>query len=412
MTEAADTPNAWWSAEDVGDVAQMLAARRSRLWQLVEPDELATWVFADPAPAPLDPSPSPAPAAGDWAAGLDVAGRGAWALAGWVVRTAVPMAAVTAGDHWILSRLDDRRPTVLRLTVGMLELLGLHETGDRVWLRVHAAPILAAMESGAVDLAEWDRRGIDLPGDRTRTLAEEKLLIYAPDVDTAWWLLWQPAVMAGLRLLACWVAAGGYSFREKYRPEVAGRAWLAGEALVERGSDADSGEPAVGPSVRGFDRPYSGATVIADLPAQRSFDAAAYRAGVIEHDRLCRLLIAQVDRSGMRAGAGLAGIDVDLAWRDGGGRQFIAEVKSVNGGNEVEQLRLGLGQVLEYRHRLAAAGVPASAVLLVSTCTDARWRDVCGENGVLLLSGEDEGTWTERLRAEFALQGGEQPTVG
>ena len=32
--------------------------------------------------------------------------------------------------------------------------------------------------------------------------------------------------------------------------------------------------------------------------------------------------------AGTRAGAGLAGVQVDLAWRDADGRQFIAEVKS------------------------------------------------------------------------------------
>lgn len=41
----------------------------------------------------------------------------------------------------------------------------------------------------------------------------------------------------------------------------------------------------------------------------------------------------------------------DLAWQ-ANGTIFVAEVKSITDDNEEEQLRLGLGQVLRYRHRL------------------------------------------------------------
>ncbi|WP_446210113.1 hypothetical protein [Micromonospora sp. IBSANI012] len=379
----------WWTEADIDEVTEMLASRRSRLWQLVAPADLAAWVFADSAPAPLDPPPVDFD--GDWSSGLDESGRQAWALAGWVARTVVPEAADTAGRYWILSQLDDVSSSVLRLTVGVLEILGLYESGEAVWLRVHAAPVGLAMETGAADLEEWGRRGVEVLEDGTKTLADEKLLLRCPDLDTARWLLRQPPVIAGLRLLSCWVAAGPYSFEGRYRPEIVGRAWRASEYMPTDGSQEASDAEV------GFDRPYTGATVTADLPAQRSFDADAYRAGVGDHDRLCRSLIAHLAASGVRAGAGLAGVNVDLAWRNADGRQFIAEVKSVYAGNQVEQLRLGLGQVLEYRHRLAARGVPVTAALLVSTCSDPTWRDVCGDSGVILLPGDDERRWTEAL---------------
>ncbi|MFC0003624.1 hypothetical protein [Micromonospora siamensis] len=372
-------------------MAEMLASRRSRLWQLVTPADLAAWVFAGPAPSPLDPPPVGFD--GDWASGLDETGRQAWALAGWVARMVVPDAANTAGKYWILSHLDDARPAKLRLTVGVLEILGLYDTGGEVWLRSHAAPIVSAMDVGAVDLHEWERRGIEMREDGTKTLAEEKVFLSCPDLETARWLLRHPPVIAGLRLLCCWVAAGPYSFEGRYRPEVVARAWWASELLP--GDDVD---PLPGGGV-GFDRPYTGATVTADLPAQRSFDVDAYRAGVDEHDRLCRSLIAHLAGSGIAVGSGLAGVNVDLAWRDVDGHQFIAEVKSVAVGNEVEQLRLGLGQVLEYRHRLAARGVAATAVLLVSRCTDPVWRAICAGSGVLLLAGDDQPTWLAKLEA-------------
>jgi hypothetical protein len=54
----------------------------------------------------------------------------------------------------------------------------------------------------------------------------------------------------------------------------------------------------------------------------------------------------------------------DLAW-EAHGTVFVAEVKSVTDGNEQEQLRLGLGQVLRYRHRLRGLGhEPVVAVLV------------------------------------------------
>ncbi|MEH0841077.1 hypothetical protein V6U81_01610 [Micromonospora sp. CPCC 205711] len=383
LTEESTGAN-WWTAAEVAETAEMLASRRSRLWQRVAPEDLAAWVFADPDPVPLQPAPSDVGT--DWATGRNRTARRAWGLAGWVARTAIPEAAATAGKTWHLSYLENDGPAVLRLTVGVLEILGLYEAGGVVWLRVHAGPIVLAMDAGVADLEEWGRRGIDVERDGTKTLAEEKLLLTCPDLDTAFWLLQQPSVVAGLRLLSSWVAAGPYPFEGRYRPEVAGRAWQASASLdpSDRGDGRD----------QGYDRPYAGPAMTADLPTQRSFDAAAYGAGVAEHDRLCRLLIDHLLRSGVRAGAGLVGIPVDLAWRDSAGRPIIAEVKSVVGDNEVEQLRLGLGQVLEYRHRLAARSVPVTAVLLVSRCGDLAWWDICAGGDVVLLSAEDPTTWT------------------
>ncbi|MGC4763565.1 hypothetical protein ACLQ20_11995 [Micromonospora sp. DT46] len=387
-----------WSADDVEELTEILAVRRSRLWQLTPPADLAAWVFADPEPAPLDPVP--AAVDGHWADGLDEPQRAAWALAGWVARMTVPEAASTAGRHWLLSRVTEGHGPLLRLTVGVLETLGVYESGEEVWLRVAGAPIVLAMDAGAVDLEEWGRRGIDMQEDRTKTLAEEKLLLTCPDIDTALWLLRQPPVIAAARMLNAWVAAGPFSFGSRYRPEVAGRAWRAAETLLAGAAPAETG------GERGFDREYAGSAVPADLSVQRSFDADAYLAGVSEHDRLCRALIDHLAAEGVRVGAGLHGVPVDLAWRDTDGRQFVAEVKSVVGDNEVAQLRLGLGQVLEYRHRLAARGIVATPVLIVSTCTDQAWSAICGDNRVILLQGQGTSDWTA------ALTKGRRPDAG
>ncbi|GHJ17074.1 hypothetical protein [Micromonospora sp. AKA38] len=389
MTNVSDSKT-WWTAADVEDVAEMLSARRSRLWQMLHPTDLAAWVFAEPVVAPL--APAPADAEEDWAAGLDQSRRRAWAIAGWVARTVVPEAARTAGRYWILSRLDDGGTPMLRLTVGVLEILGLYESGAALWLRLHAAPIGLVVETGGIDLEEWQRWGIEVLDDDTKTLAEEKLLIRCPDLDTALWLLRQPPVVAGLRLLSCWLAAGPFSFGGRYRADVVARAWQAAEWLTGDATEATTTDP------QGFDRPYTRAAASAGLPAQRAFDAERYRAGVDEHDRLCRSLLDHLASIGVPCGTGLRGVPVDLAWRDSDGRQFIAEVKSIVGGNDVEQLRLGLGQVLEYRHRLVTRDLPVHAVLLVSGDTESVWWDICAENGVILLAGDEPSSrWAELL---------------
>ncbi|MFC0505720.1 hypothetical protein [Micromonospora costi] len=392
---------AWWSADDVEELTEILAARRSRLWQLTQPGDVSAWVFADPEPAPLDPPP--AGVDGDWDDGLDEPQRAAWALAGWMARMTVPEAASTAGRHWLLSRVNDGHGPLLRLTVGVLETFGAYESGEEVWLRVAGAPIGLAMDIGAVNLEEWGRRGIELLEDRTKTLAEEKMLLTCPDIDTALWLLRQPPVMAAARMLNAWVAAGPFSFEGRYRAEVVGRAWRAAETLLAGAAPVEIG------GGRGFDREYVAPAAPADPPAQRSFDADAYRAGVREHDRLCRALINHLIAEGVRVGAGLHGVPVDLAWRDADGRQFIAEVKSVAEVSEVEQLRLGLGQVLEYRHRLAARGIDATPVLVVSRCTDQAWQAICGDNHVILLDGDGTADWRAALtkgRPPHALKAG------
>lgn len=391
-------PTGLWSADDVAELTEILAARRSRLWQLTQPADLAAWVFADPEPAPSDPPPAGLDS--HWADGLDERQRAAWALAGWVARMTVPEAALTAGRHWLLSRVTEGRGPLLRLTVGVLEALGVYESGEALWLRVAGAPVVLAMDAGAADLEEWGRRGIDVREDRTKTLAEEKLLLTCPDIDTALWLLRQPPVIAAARMLNAWLTAGPFPFESRYRPQAAGRAWRAAETLLAGATPADIG------GERGFDREYAAPAVPADLPAQRSYDADAYRAGVSEHDRLCRALIDHLAAEGVRAGAGLHGVPVDLAWRDADGRQFIAEVKSVVGDHEVEQLRLGLGQVLEYRHRLAARGIVATPVLVVSNCADPAWPAICGDNQVILLAGQTTPGWAA------ALTRGRQPDAG
>src|SRR5262249_2616615 len=76
--------------------------------------------------------------------------------------------------------------------------------------------------------------------------------------------------------------------------------------------------------------------------------------------------------------------DWDLAfWH--GSTFVVAEVKSLNRTNEERQLRLGLGQLLRYRHRLAAHHETVRAMLVTDRePVDQSWREVCNGVGVEL----------------------------
>ena len=77
----------------------------------------------------------------------------------------------------------------------------------------------------------------------------------------------------------------------------------------------------------------------------------------------------------------------DLAWVTEG-TVFVAEIKSITDDNEEEQLRLGLGQVLRYRHRLARLGHDRVVAVLVPERAprDSSWGELCDELGVALLA--------------------------
>jgi hypothetical protein len=55
----------------------------------------------------------------------------------------------------------------------------------------------------------------------------------------------------------------------------------------------------------------------------------------------------------------------DVVWV-GRGKRVVCEVKSLTATNEPQQIRLGLGQVLDYRHAMSHPGRLFSAVLAVS----------------------------------------------
>lgn len=124
-----------------------------------------------------------------------------------------------------------------------------------------------------------------------------------------------------------------------------------------------------------------GATVAESDPFPA--DPAVVERSLRSHARLQNRLAAEVVAAGLEPLEPNAGNPLfDLAWRSGD-ELYVAEVKSLTRSNEERQLRLGLGQLLRYRHQLSAAGTTVHAVLYVERRpSDATWHELCASLGV------------------------------
>jgi len=79
------------------------------------------------------------------------------------------------------------------------------------------------------------------------------------------------------------------------------------------------------------------------------------------------------------------GPQFDLAWETAEAT-FVAEVKSLPADGERQQLRLGLGQVLDYQDALERMGKSTQAVLAVERePRDLAWLGLCARHGVSLV---------------------------
>lgn len=73
--------------------------------------------------------------------------------------------------------------------------------------------------------------------------------------------------------------------------------------------------------------------------------------------------------------------DFDLAWTVDG-VVIVAEVKSLTGENERSQLRVGLGQVLDYAHRLSSSGQVVAVLAAEAQPSDPAWETICSRASV------------------------------
>lgn len=126
----------------------------------------------------------------------------------------------------------------------------------------------------------------------------------------------------------------------------------------------------------------------------RSFqiDLSALDKGTAAHQVTLASLIESLKRSGLvaeRPGRLAPQFDVGWAYKE---QAFIAEVKSLGSPDEAQQIRLGLGQVLDYAQQLRRATKTAQTVRPVlvlerEPADPRRWIDATHSAGVLLTWG-------------------------
>jgi hypothetical protein len=109
--------------------------------------------------------------------------------------------------------------------------------------------------------------------------------------------------------------------------------------------------------------------------------------GLVGHASTQNALAAAVESAGLEPlSPGPRDPDFDLAWIDRHGRCIVVEVKSLTRANESKQLRLGLGQVLDYADSLRDDGRNVLPVLAVEKePVERRWLRVCETVGVQLV---------------------------
>lgn len=85
----------------------------------------------------------------------------------------------------------------------------------------------------------------------------------------------------------------------------------------------------------------------------------------------------------------------DVGWWDGD-TFVVVEVKSLTDSNEASQLRLGLGQIIDYADVIQRSGRKVRPVLAVERApTQQRWMKICIDHGVVLVWPEILDTLTQ-----------------
>lgn len=107
----------------------------------------------------------------------------------------------------------------------------------------------------------------------------------------------------------------------------------------------------------------------------------------LEHMKLQNALAGAARASGFRVFQPGPGdpVKFDLAWSRGG-RNSLVEIKTLSTTtSEAKQLRLAIGQILDYRHQLSAAGVTVAAVIAVDRKPRGKhWARLCADHEITL----------------------------
>jgi hypothetical protein len=153
------------------------------------------------------------------------------------------------------------------------------------------------------------------------------------------------------------------------------------------------GQPMTIAEATGFGAPYRLVDPTAPVTprAPITVDPDVLDRGTTEHKRTQTAVSGALRGHGIEPLSPSAGDpDFDVGWRIGE-TWFVGEVKSLTAANEATQVRLGIAQLLEYRHVLARRHPTVRAVLVLERQPDlARWSD-------LLQSLAIDVVWPETL---------------
>lgn len=131
-------------------------------------------------------------------------------------------------------------------------------------------------------------------------------------------------------------------------------------------------------------RPASGHQATQPDDAVLKIDLAALEAATERHMKLQDDLAEALEARGIdpRSPSGSQPL-FDLAFEHDGLR-YVVEVKTSNPASQ-QQVRYGVGQVLEYAHLLSSADAPVIPVILIESVPPMPWVDLAGQLGVRVL---------------------------
>ena len=123
------------------------------------------------------------------------------------------------------------------------------------------------------------------------------------------------------------------------------------------------------------------------LSGDLTLDLSRLDKATTAHEATIGALIAHLSRQDIEACTYAPGApEFDAGWSRGD-EVFVAEIKSLTGAREGQQIRLGIGQILDYTHQLRTA-FPSTVIrpilVLEKPPSDARWAALAGNVGLRL----------------------------
>jgi hypothetical protein len=116
-------------------------------------------------------------------------------------------------------------------------------------------------------------------------------------------------------------------------------------------------------------------------------DLAGLDASTAAHEATVVALKEHLLRSEMEAQRpGHGAPRFDIGWAKGT-HVFIGEVKSLNSTNEDQQIRLGVGQVLDYAHQILRTRKVIPVLVLERAPLSDRWAGLASSAGIVLTHG-------------------------